>query len=80
MTWLDDLKRKNERAMEQFKGKRFPCCLCLVEGEYDKDLVPDYVRMGEKTWRQGKTDTTFVEPYFRCKDREACRRRLKGKE
>ncbi len=79
MTWLDDAKQKYEQAMEQFKGKRSHCFLCGAEGEYDKDLVPDYVRMGEKGVRQGGTDITQVEAYFRCKDHDACKQRQESK-
>lgn len=75
MTRLNDIRHKNEQAMEQFKGKRFSCFLCRIEGEYDKDLKPDYVNIGDKGMLEGDTRTESVEAYFICKDRAACRQR-----
>lgn len=80
MTRLEDEKRRYEQAMEQFKGKRFPCVLCGIEGEYDKDLKPDYVKIGEKGVLEGGIYTESVEANFICKDREVCKQRQESKE
>ena len=80
MTSLDDSKRIYEKAMEQFKGRRFHCVICGIEGEYDKDLKPDYVKIGEMGVLEGDTYTASVEPYFICKDHDTCQRRREGKE
>ena len=79
MTWADDAKQRFEQAMEQFKGKRFQCALCGIEGEYDKDLDPCLTKIGEFGVLQGGTYTASVDTSFMCKDLEACRQRQKSK-
>ncbi len=80
MTRLEDEKRRYERTMEQFKGKHFPCNLCGIEGEYDKNLKPEYVSIGEMGVLEGDTYTESVKASFICKDRDACKQRQESKE
>jgi len=80
VTSLEDSKRLYEQAMEQFKGKRFPCFLCGIEGEYDKDLKPEFVNIGEMGVLEGDTYTASVKASFICKDHDACQRRRESRE
>jgi len=75
MTWTDDAKQKFEQAMEQFKGNRYPCRICGMKGEYDKELDPCLTNIGRFGVLQGDTYTASIESSFMCKDREACDRR-----
>jgi len=79
MTWVDQAKQRFEQAMKQFKGKRFHCALCGVEGEYDRDFDPYVTRIGQWGLLRGDTYTASVETTFMCKDYEACRQRQKSK-
>lgn len=79
MTSLDDARKRYEQAMEQFKGKHYPCIICGIEGEYDKDLKPDYVNIGEMGVLEGGTYTESVAASFICKDHDTCQRRREGK-
>jgi hypothetical protein len=79
MATLDDARKRYEQAMEQFKGKHYHCSICGIEGEYNKELKPDYVKIGEMGVLEGDTYTESVEAYFICKDREACKSRQESK-
>ncbi len=79
MTWVDDAKQKFEQAMQQFKGKRFPCALCGQVGEYDKDLEPLIANIGRFGIARGNTYTASVESSFACKDIKACYKRQESK-
>jgi hypothetical protein len=79
MTWTENAKQTFEQAMKQFKGKRFRCALCGIEGEYDKDLDPYLTRIGQWGALKGDTYTASVEATFMCKDRDACKERQRSK-
>jgi hypothetical protein len=79
MTWADNARKIFEQSMKQFKGKRFHCTLCGLEGEYDKDLTPYLTRIGEWGILQGDTYTASVETSFVCKDSNACMQRRLSK-
>jgi len=79
VTWVDNARQTFEQAMEQFKGKRFSCTLCGIEGEYDKDLDPCLTRIGQWGVLQGNTYTASIETTFQCKDRDACQQRQESK-
>jgi hypothetical protein len=79
MTWTDDAMQKFEQAMEQFKGKSFPCTLCGKQGKYDEDLVPCLTNIGQWGILRGNTYTASVEASFMCKDYKACKQRRESK-
>jgi hypothetical protein len=78
MTSLDDAKQEYEQVMEQFKGQRFKCVLCGMEGEYDKDLYPGFTTIGKSGFTQGAEINYQLR--FHCKDSDACQRRQQSKE
>lgn len=79
MTWAEDAKYTFEQAMKQFKGKRFRCCLCGMEGDYDRDLEPYITRIGECGILEGNIYKASVETGFRSKDYNACCHRRESK-
>ena len=80
MMWTDNAKHEFKKAMIQFKGKRFQCTFCEVEGEYDKDFDPCITRIGRSGVVQGNSYAASVESSFMCKDRQACDKRRNEKK
>jgi TFIIF-interacting CTD phosphatase-like protein len=80
MAWADKATQRLEQAMSQFKGRRFRCASCGVEGEYDKDLTPCFTSIGQFILQEGDVFTASVETSFMCKDFRACQERQERKD
>jgi len=79
MTWEDEAIQKFKQAMEQFKGKSFPCALCGEVGKYDEDIVPYLTLIGQWGILVGDTYRASVDTSFMCKDYKACKQRCESK-
>ncbi len=79
MTWANVAKQKFEQAMEQFKGKQFPCFYCGNVGEYDKDLDIAFVNIGQFVFDKDGLYTASIDTTFMCKDYKVCKQRKENK-